>query len=83
MYGIFIYMKAIQITLDDALLARLDADEEVQRDGRSAVLRRAADEYLRRRRKRSIAESYARGYGRARGLRELESWEHEGVWPEP
>ena len=50
-------MKAIQITLDDALLARLDADEEVQRDGRSAVLRRAADEYLRRRRKRSIAES--------------------------
>jgi hypothetical protein len=83
MYGIFIYMKAIQITLDDALLARLDADEEVQRDGRSAVLRRAADEYLRRRRKRSIAESYSRGYGRARGLSELQSWEDEGVWPEP
>jgi metal-responsive CopG/Arc/MetJ family transcriptional regulator len=79
----FIYMKAIQITLDDALLARLDADEEVQRDGRSAVLRRAADEYLRRRRKRSIAESYARGYGRTRDLGDFESWADEGVWPEP
>jgi metal-responsive CopG/Arc/MetJ family transcriptional regulator len=76
-------MRAIQITLDDALLARLDADEEVQRDGRSAVLRRAADEYLRRRRRRSIAESYARGYGRAPDLGEFERWEDEGVWPEP
>ena len=27
-------MKAIQITMDDELLARLDADEEVVRDGR-------------------------------------------------
>ena len=78
----FIYMKAIQITLDDALLARLDADEEVQRDGRSAVLRRGltvtapAAQTVDRRIK-------ARGYRRARGLREFESWEHEGVWPEP
>jgi metal-responsive CopG/Arc/MetJ family transcriptional regulator len=76
-------MKAIQITLDDALLARLDADVEVQRDGRSAVIRRAADEYLRRRRKRAIADQYARGYGSARGLgEELSGWEDEGAWPE-
>ena len=76
-------MKAIQITLDDELLARLDADEEVRRDGRSAVLRRAANEYLRRRRKRSIADSYARAYGGARGIDdEFRDWENEGAWPE-
>jgi len=54
-----IKMKAIRVTLDDALLARLDADEEVRRDGRSAVLRRAADQYLRSRHERAVAEQYA------------------------
>ena len=75
-------MKAIQVTLDDALLARLDADAEVQRDGRSAVLRRAADEYLRRRRKRAIAEQYAKAYQGSEVADELSGWELEGVWPE-
>ena len=79
----FIHMKAIQITLDKALLARLDADEEVRRDGRSAVLRRAADDYLRRRRKRVIAEQYARAYGGDTHLGdEFGGWENEGAWPE-
>jgi metal-responsive CopG/Arc/MetJ family transcriptional regulator len=76
-------MKAIQVTLDDALLAKLDADEEVKRDGRSAVLRRAADEYLRRRRKRAIADQYAKAYGGNPGLGEdFDGWEGQGVWPE-
>ena len=76
-------MKAIQITLDEALLARLDADEEVQREGRSAVLRRAADEYLRKRRKRTIANQYAKAYGSNPGLgEEFRGWEEEGVWPD-
>lgn len=78
-----IHMRAIQITIDDDLLARLDADEEVRREGRSAVLRRAAEEYLRRRRKRAIAEQYARAYGASPGLgEEFGAWEEEGVWPE-
>ena len=77
-------MKAIQVTLDDALLARLDADEEVKRDGRSAVLRRAADEYLRRRRRRTIAEQYAKAYRGNAGLGdEFSGWDTEGTWPEP
>ena len=76
-------MKAIQITLDDDLLARLDADDEVRRDGRSAVLRRAADEYLRRRRKQAIADQYATAYGADPGLgAEFTDWEDEGVWPD-
>jgi metal-responsive CopG/Arc/MetJ family transcriptional regulator len=49
-------MKAIQVTLDEEFLAKLDADEEVRCDGRSAVLRRAAEQYLRRRRHRAIRD---------------------------
>lgn len=76
-------MKAVQVTLDEALLAKLDADDEVRRDGRSAVLRRAIDEYLRRRRKSTIAEQYARAYSSKAGLGEdFRGWEGEGAWPE-
>ena len=75
------YMKAIQVTLDDDLLARLDRDEEVRRDGRSAVLRRAADLYLRKRRAGAIASAYRRAYGDGGGAADFEGWEKEGVWP--
>jgi metal-responsive CopG/Arc/MetJ family transcriptional regulator len=73
-------MKAIQVTLDERLLSELDADPEVKRDGRSAVMRRATAEYLRRKRHASIAESYRRGYRGGSG-RELEGWADEGEWP--
>ena len=77
-------MKAIQITIDEALLAELDASEEVRREGRSAVLRRAAAEYLSRRRRSEISEGYAHAYGTApAGLGdEFSGWEHQGQWPE-
>lgn len=69
--------------LDEALLSRLDADEEVRRFGRSAVLRRAAADYLRRSRKQRIAAAYRRAYGAGGGLGdEFTGWEQEGVWPE-
>jgi metal-responsive CopG/Arc/MetJ family transcriptional regulator len=76
-------MKAIQITVDDALLARLDADPEVQELGRSAVFRRAVDAYLRQRRRRATGEAYRKAYAGATGVPELEGWSDEGVWPEP
>jgi len=77
-------MKAIQVSVDEDLLARLDADEEVRRDGRSAVLRRAAELYLRQRRSRAIASAYGRAYGQKPGLGpEFAGWEGEGSWPEP
>ncbi|MGH9256886.1 MAG: ribbon-helix-helix protein, CopG family [Vicinamibacterales bacterium] len=77
-------MKAIQITVDDRLLARLDADPEVKRLGRSAVFRRAVEAYLSRRRKSTIADAYRRAYGASPGPGdELEGWAGEGVWPEP
>ena len=77
-------MKAVQVMLDERLLQRLDDDDEVRRVGRSAVLRRAAAEYLERRRKRRVSDAYERAYGRGRGLDDdFAGWEREGAWPEP
>ncbi len=68
---------------DERLLARLDADAEVQRDGRSAVLRRAAAEYLRKRRARKLKDAYEAAYGSGGGLgEEFGGWVAEGAWPE-
>jgi metal-responsive CopG/Arc/MetJ family transcriptional regulator len=75
-------MKAIQITIDERLLVRLDADEEVKRDGRSAVLRRAVADYLRKKRRGAVADAYRRGYGKHPSDVDLAGWTDEGVWPE-
>ena len=75
-------MKAVQVMLDERLLRELDATEEVRREGRSAVLRRALEAYLHRRRHAQIAEAYRRAYGTERGLgREWAGWEEQGAWP--
>ncbi len=75
-------MKPIQVMIDEPLLRRLDADEEVRQRGRSAVIRRATAEYLRRRRARGVAEAYARAYGADAGLGdEFKGWEREAQWP--
>lgn len=76
-------MKAIQITVDEALLTRMDADAEVKALGRSAVFRRAMDRYLRLRRKKDIRDAYRRAYTNQPIDEELEGWADEGVWPEP
>ena len=76
-------MKPIQLMIDEPLLARLDAHEDVRRLGRSAVLRRAAAEYLRRHRARATAEAYRRAYGTHKGLGdEFRGWPEQGAWPE-
>lgn len=74
--------KAIQITIDDALLRQIDRDPEAKRHGRSAFLRRAAAEYLRRKREGEIDEAYRRGYGtKPAGSEELGPFEAP-TWPE-
>jgi metal-responsive CopG/Arc/MetJ family transcriptional regulator len=76
-------MKPIQVLFDEPLLRRLDADDEVRKLGRSAVLRRAAAEYLRRRRARKTTEAYRRAYATREGLgAEFSGWDDEGAWPE-
>jgi len=69
--------------LDQQLLEKLDATEEVQKEGRSAVLRRAVEAYLRQRQRTSIATQYKKAYRGGKGLgREFAGWEGQGAWPE-
>ena len=76
-------MKAVRVLFDEPLLRRLDADEEVRELGRSAVLRRAAAEYLRKRRAKRVSEQYRKAYAKAGGLSdEFAGWEKQGTWPE-
>lgn len=76
-------MRAIEVTFDEKLLARLDADPETKSMGRSAVLRRAVALHLRQKRDRSISDAYRRAYARDKGRDpELAGWESEAVWPE-
>lgn len=68
--------------MDEDLLKRLDRDWEVRREGRSAVLRRAAAEYLRRSSARRVAAAYRKAYGAGSGLgSDFSGWEGEGTWP--
>ena len=55
-----LYMKAIQVTVDERLLKSLDANAEAKRDGRSAVIRRALAQYLARRRSAELDERIRR-----------------------
>lgn len=76
-------MKAIQITVDERLLKDLDEDEEVKRHGRSAVMRRAVFDYLRKRRRKKIADAYRRAYGgRRAGDVDWIGWTGGDAWPD-
>ncbi len=75
-------MKPVQVMFDERLLAKLDADADVRKIGRSAVLRRLASEYLRKKSESTIDARYRKGYSDRSGLGpEFDGWEKEGVWP--
>jgi metal-responsive CopG/Arc/MetJ family transcriptional regulator len=76
-------MKPIQVMIDERLLQALDASEEVRSEGRSAVIRRAVAEFLKRRRASRVAEAYRVAYGGGQGLEPaFDGWEDQGQWPE-
>ena len=76
-------MKPVQVLFDEELLAELDADEQVQKVGRSRVLRQLAASYLKRRHETALDARYAAGYGEgSRVSKELQGWDEEGVWPD-
>lgn len=78
------WMKVIQISMEEGLLARVDAEEEVRRKGRSAVFRRAVEEYLKRQSRRALAKQYRQAYVGGEGLgADFDGWEDEGEWPSP
>lgn len=72
-------MKTIRINISDAALEELDATDEVRRNGRSAVVRRALEEYLQQNRPREMAARYELAYGSDPGLGdEFEEWGNQG-----
>ncbi len=70
--------------MDDETLADLDRDEDVRRMGRSAVFRKLAAEYIKRKKEKEISSLYRKAYGsRTEAMdNEFKGWEDEGVWPE-
>lgn len=75
-------MKPVQVIFDDELLRRLSESDEVRERGRSEVVRRAVDRYLRQREAEQIEEQYRRAYGDTGALEaDLSGWDEEGVWP--
>jgi metal-responsive CopG/Arc/MetJ family transcriptional regulator len=75
-------MRPVQVMFDERLLAKLDADEDVRKVGRSAVLRRIVTDYLRRKGESAIDARYREGYAGGTGLGpDFDGWEKEGVWP--
>ena len=76
-------MKAIQVTIDDGLLERLDHCQEVRSRGRSAVFREAVADYLAKIEAEEITQAYLAAYGPGTPPDELEGWaEEEEAWPE-
>ncbi|AUB84555.1 hypothetical protein [Candidatus Thiodictyon syntrophicum] len=59
------------------------APPEVQRDGHSAILRRAISGHPRDQREPTLAERYRHAYGQGGGLGpQFAGWEDQGRWPE-
>jgi metal-responsive CopG/Arc/MetJ family transcriptional regulator len=76
-------MRTIQVMFDEILLAELDETAEVREQGRSAVLRRLASDFLHKRRAQEINALYAQAYADVDNPlgNDFEGWEEEGVWP--
>jgi metal-responsive CopG/Arc/MetJ family transcriptional regulator len=56
--------RSVQISLDEKLLARIDKQPAVRKQGRSAFIRAALEAYLAAGRAQTIDEAYDRAYGR-------------------
>ncbi len=75
-------VRAIQVTFDEILLERLDRYPAVRERGRSAVLRDAARDFLKRLEAEEIDRRYAAGYADSDSIQaELQGWDQEGVRP--
>jgi metal-responsive CopG/Arc/MetJ family transcriptional regulator len=75
--------KPVQISLDEDLLRRVDADPETKRRGRSAVVTSALVLYLQSKRRRAVDASILRAYGDAADemSAEIDSLVEAQAWP--
>ena len=83
-YNAIMAMQAIQVSMDEDLLQRIDQEPEVQERGRSAFIRSAIRLYLKAKRRREIDEEIRRAYeGRAdEMLDEVSGLVDAQRWPE-
>jgi metal-responsive CopG/Arc/MetJ family transcriptional regulator len=75
-------METVQIVIDKDLLRAADQAARRTKRNRSALIRDALREHLRRLRVRDAEECDRVGYGRKpQGGKESLTWEPEAVWP--
>ena len=76
-------METIQVVLDAKLLKAADLAAKRQKVNRSALIRQALQEHLRRLRTVDLEERDRRGYqAQPQRLEEYLPWEETAAWPE-
>lgn len=76
-------METIQVVLDGQLLKAADQAAKRQKMNRSALIRRALKEHLRRLRIVELKERDRRGYqAKPQRAEEYRPWEEAAAWPE-
>jgi metal-responsive CopG/Arc/MetJ family transcriptional regulator len=75
--------KAVQISIEANLLARIDRDPQTKREGRSAFVADAVRLYLSAKRRRATDEALARAFAGKKNavLDEVESMLEGQAWP--
>ncbi len=76
-------MENIQVVLDSELLRATNGAAKRARVNRSALVREALREYLKRLRRREVEARDRRGYGEhPEAAGEVAAWERVASWPE-
>lgn len=76
-------METIQVVLDAKLLKAADNAAKRERMNRSALIRQALQEHLKRLRIRDLEERDRRGYqAKPQREEEYQPWEDPAAWPE-
>ncbi len=76
-------METIQVVLDTKLLRAADTAAKRQKVNRSALIRKALEEHLKRLRVLELEERDRRGYqARPQRIEEYRPWEEAAAWPE-
>jgi len=77
------HMQVVQIVLDEKLLQAADQAAKRTRRNRSALVRDALREHLRRLEVRASEERDREGYSRqSQADAEAQDWESEAAWPQ-
>lgn len=81
--GTYSTVETIQVVLGEKLLKAADIAAKRAKVNRSALIRQALEEHLKRMQVRDLEERDRRGYqAKPQKKEEYVSWEHAAVWPE-